>query len=115
MRRGTWNVERLDGGADERSDVVGDEAADTGDEEVLQAGDDRVRPGDHGLDDANREQPDGSIAYLTLSVLPLDEELPERGLLLLVEDITEVGRLEQRLVQATNELTLIQARLNKGE
>ena len=63
------------------------------------------------LEFINREQSDGSVVYLNFLVTPLDEEQPERGLLLLVEDVTEFGQLQQALTQDRNELLLLQNRL----
>ena len=66
------------------------------------------------LEYINRPQPDGSIVYLTFHITPMDETKPHRGLLLLVEDTTESGRLQQRLVQDRNELQLLQDKLGKA-
>lgn len=63
------------------------------------------------LEFVNRLQPDGSVVYLNFQVSPLDEYQPERGLLLLVEDVTEYGRLQQTLTQDRNELLLLQQKL----
>lgn len=65
------------------------------------------------LEFVNRNQPDGSIAYLTFRVTPLDERFPQRGLLLIVEDVTEVGQLAQGLAQERNTLRLAQAELQR--
>lgn len=59
----------------------------------------------------NREQPDGSMHYLTFTVYRLEEEANLEGLLLLVEDDTEYGRLHHQLVQDRNELRLVQGKL----
>lgn len=62
------------------------------------------------LEHVNREQPDGSVTYLTFQVAPLpDRQLT--GLLLLVEDSTENGRLQHQLTQDRNELRLLQQQL----
>lgn len=66
------------------------------------------------LEYINRPQPDGSIVYLTFHITPMDETKPQRGLLLLVEDTTESGRLQQRLIQDRNELQLLQDKLAKA-
>ncbi len=63
------------------------------------------------LEHVNREQPDGTMNYLTFSVYSLDEEPKSNGLLLLVEDSTAYGRLHHELVQDRNELRLVQQRL----
>ncbi|MCC6602582.1 MAG: HAMP domain-containing histidine kinase [Anaerolineae bacterium] len=59
----------------------------------------------------NREQPDGTMHYLTFTVYRLEEEVTLEGLLLLVEDDTEYGRLHHQLVQDRNELRLVQGKL----
>lgn len=63
------------------------------------------------LEFVNRIQPDESIIYLNFQVTPLSEHQPERGLLLVVEDVTEYGRLHQELTQDKNELLLLQRQL----
>ena len=60
------------------------------------------------LEHVNREQPDGSMNYLTFAVYRLEQDPKEEGLLLLVEDTTEYGRLYHELVQDRNELRLTQ-------
>lgn len=66
------------------------------------------------LDHVNREQPDGSIIYLNFQVTPLDELETGRGLLLLVEDATDYGRLHQALIQERNDLLLLQIQLARA-
>ncbi|MCP4427121.1 MAG: PAS domain-containing protein [Chloroflexi bacterium] len=56
------------------------------------------------LENLARKQADDSFIYVTLRVMPLDPADPESGLLLLVENSTEVGRLQQTLTQQRNEL-----------
>jgi signal transduction histidine kinase len=63
------------------------------------------------LQNINREQPDGRIVYLTFLVTPLDDNRPEDGLLLLVENATDHGHLQRKLVQDRNQLRLLQERL----
>ena len=63
------------------------------------------------LEHVNREQPDGSMNYLTFSVYSLEQDPSQNGLLLLVEDTTEYGRLHHDLVQDRNELRLVQNKL----
>ena len=63
------------------------------------------------LEHVNREQPDGSINYLTFLVYAVDEDPVANGLLLLVEDSTAYGRLHHELVQDRNELRLVQQEL----
>jgi signal transduction histidine kinase len=66
------------------------------------------------LEQVNRELPDGAPAYLTFQVLPLDFDQPGTGLLLIVEDVTGAGRLQQRLAQDRNELRLLQTQLSRA-
>ena len=63
------------------------------------------------LEHVNREQPDGSMNYLSFVVYALEQETKQSGLLLLVEDTTEYGRLHHELVQDRNELRLTQQKL----
>lgn len=63
------------------------------------------------LDHVARERPDGAPLYLTFEVIPLETAVPQNGLLLLVQDTTRNGTLEQRLVQERNELRLARAAL----
>ena len=63
------------------------------------------------LANIQREQADGSIKFLTLRVVRLDETSTEAGLLLIVEDTTATGHLEQWLRQERNELRLIKEQL----
>jgi signal transduction histidine kinase len=60
----------------------------------------------------NRGAPGGAVYYLNLVNLPQrnSHELIT-GVLHLVEDITELGRLEQQLVQQRNELSLLNERI----
>ncbi len=55
--------------------------------------------------------PDGSTTYLTFEVAAFDEANPADGLLVLVEDNTAHGVLEQVVMQDRNDLRLMQARL----
>ncbi len=68
----------------------------------------------HRLEYINRELADGSTAYLNFQVLPLDTDDPSRGLLLLVENETAYGRLQQSLVQDRNELRLLKEELTEA-
>lgn len=63
------------------------------------------------LEHVNREQPDGTVNYLTFLVYALEEDAQKHGLLLLVEDSTAYGRLHHNLVQDRNELRLVQRQL----
>ena len=64
------------------------------------------------LEHINRTQADGSPVYLSFRVFRLDESRPDSGLLLLVEDMTQVGRITQHLTQERNELRLIRSELS---
>jgi signal transduction histidine kinase len=66
---------------------------------------------DYQLDMVNRSLQDGTIRYYNYLVLPLDEQNTAMGLLLLVEDVTPRGDLEQNLTQDRNELRLAQEEL----
>ncbi len=57
----------------------------------------------------HRRAADGAPAYITLEALPYRD-----GILLLVRDVTEEGRLEQRITQARNELSLLSAQLQRS-
>ncbi len=59
----------------------------------------------------NRAGKDGLICYLTFLVTPLKPEKSDQGLLLLIEDVTERGRLQQAVIQDRNELRLLKDRL----
>ena len=57
-----------------------------------------------------RPQADGDLLYFDLHVLSLAksaEEFPGSSLILLLEDVTERLTLEQKLVQASNEMSLL--------
>lgn len=57
---------------------------------------------------------DGTVGYLNIQVTPIDDDNPGYGLLLLIEDVSRVGRLQQTIVQERNELSLTQYRLEKA-
>lgn len=59
----------------------------------------------------HRHKPDSSFCYLNFVLLPLNSQLPEQGLLFIIEDATRAGQLEQQMVQERNELRLAQASL----
>lgn len=62
----------------------------------------------------NRELPGRETAYLTMIVLPCHDDAGRIvGLIHVVHDVTEVGRLEQRLTQQRNELRLLQEELHR--
>lgn len=60
------------------------------------------------LEQVQRQNGRGDIAYLTFELLPLADAA---GLLLLVEDNTQESRFEQALVQERNDLRLLKAQL----
>ncbi len=66
------------------------------------------------LDQVHREQADGSLSYLSFRASAIREQDPSSGLLLLIEDTTEYGRLQQDLVQDRNELRLLQKKLEQA-
>ncbi len=62
----------------------------------------------------NRETQDGQINYLTMVDLPYrDQSGTITGLVHLVQDVTEMGRLEQRVTQQRNELRLLRDQLTQ--
>lgn len=66
------------------------------------------------LKNISRAMGDGSTIYLSLNVLPLSKANPKEGLLLIMEDTTLTGTLEQELVQDRNELRLAKTSLSKA-
>ncbi|MCP4423188.1 MAG: hypothetical protein GY803_01715 [Chloroflexi bacterium] len=66
------------------------------------------------LEQVSRGGAPSAPIYLSFQVAPLDENQPGRGLLLLVEDGSEYGRLQQSLVQDRNELRLLQRQLTQA-
>ena len=69
---------------------------------------------DFYLPDINRTQLDGTVRYYDFSVMPLHIQRPGRGLLLIVEDVTREGELDQALVQDRNRLRLLQDQLARA-
>lgn len=69
---------------------------------------------EYTLEFVNRQKPDGNISYLTFRVTSLDKTSPERGLLLLVEDVTELGQLIQQVAQERNTLHFVQTELERA-
>jgi PAS domain S-box-containing protein len=67
------------------------------------------------LENLARKQADGSFFYLTVQALPLDRKEPGAGLLLLIEESTDIGQLQQRLTQQRNELKQEVRRRKKAE
>ncbi len=62
----------------------------------------------------NRDLPGGRTAYLTMIDLPYTDETGHiTGLIHVVQDVTEVGELEQRLTQQRNELRLLRDELHR--
>ena len=60
----------------------------------------------------NREMPDGRILYLTMVDLPHRDRAGRiGGLVHLVQDVSEMGELQQQLTQQRNELRLLQDQL----
>ncbi|MCB0106869.1 MAG: HAMP domain-containing histidine kinase [Caldilineaceae bacterium] len=65
------------------------------------------------LDFINRENPQGDLVYLNLTLYPrLDEQKRPQGLLYLLEDVTAMGRAAQQLTQQHNELYLLHRQLH---
>ena len=56
------------------------------------------------LENVARKQADEQIFYITLHLVLLDSLHPEAGFLLTVEDSSQVGHLQQTLIQQRNEL-----------
>lgn len=62
----------------------------------------------------NRELADGRLAYLTMTVLPARGPAGDiTGLLLVVQDVSEMGHLDQRITQQRNELRLLEEKLRR--
>lgn len=66
------------------------------------------------LPQVNRSQPDGSVKYYNFRVIPTNPQRSSEGLLLIIEDITREGLLDQQVVQDRNELRLAQAALERA-
>lgn len=66
------------------------------------------------LENINRQMADGSIHYFTIKAIPLSEDEPGQGILLIIQDTTSTSMLEQQLVQDRNELRLIRNRLSQA-
>jgi signal transduction histidine kinase len=84
-----------------------------GSEEVLQS----VLTGKEPIfriSQVNRQRADGSTSYVSFYVTPLSDAQPSAGLLLMIEDETEVGKLHQTLTQDRNELRLLQRQLSSA-
>ena len=59
-------------------------------------------------------QSSGETGYFNFQLSPIDEQNPKYGLLLLIEDASRTGRLQQAIVQERNELSLMQEHLQKA-
>jgi signal transduction histidine kinase len=60
----------------------------------------------------NRETAEGQTLYLTLVTLPHRDQTGQiNGLIHLMQDVTEMGTIDQQLAQSRNELRLLQDRL----
>lgn len=55
---------------------------------------------------------DGEIRYINIMVVPVRPDKPTEGLLLILQDQSSYGRLQQKLTQQHNELALTTAKLN---
>ncbi len=66
------------------------------------------------LQEVNRENEAGGIDYYDFSIYPADEDDASRGLVLLIENITNRGKLMQNTIQQRNELRLAQQELSKA-
>ena len=62
----------------------------------------------------NREMNDGRLLYLDINVTPINNPELEKGLLLIVEDVTDQAQMEQRLTQHRNELLLVKEQLSEA-
>ncbi len=63
------------------------------------------------LDHVYRDRPNGDGRYLTFQAVPVEPAGNEKQLLLLVEDSSDLGQMQQRLVQERNELRLARRQL----
>ncbi len=60
----------------------------------------------------NRETAEGQTLYLTMVILPHRDRTGQiTGLVYLIQDVTEMGTIDQQLAQSRNELRLLQDRL----
>lgn len=66
------------------------------------------------LNHINRQDTSGELRYLSFEIRPLDEQNPSQGLLLTIEDTTEIGKMQQWLVQERNELRMTEQALTKA-
>ena len=66
------------------------------------------------LQEVNRENESGGIDYFDFSIYPADDKESSNGLVLLIENITNRGKLMQSTVQQRNELKLAQQELSQA-
>ena len=79
-------------------------------EYILSTVNETMRP--YVLERVNRTLPSGETMYLNFTVSKYDVAVPEdNSLLLMVEDVTAYGQLEQAVIQERNELRLAQQKL----
>lgn len=67
----------------------------------------------HELSFINRESENGQIVYVSITTLPRQRQDGRHGLLHLVHDMTNIGLLEQQVVQNRNELSLLRRQLSQ--
>jgi signal transduction histidine kinase len=65
------------------------------------------------VQDVNEETAEGTY-YLTYTLYPFNPNEPSEGLLLLVEEVTNLSALKQKIVQERNELRLVQSQLSRA-
>lgn len=66
---------------------------------------------EYGLEYIHFSQPNQPLRYLSLRICPYHKNA-ERLFLLIAEDVTSAALIEQRAIQARNELRLLRIRLN---
>lgn len=65
------------------------------------------------LENINRQMPDGTSRFLSFQVMSNLEQAGTPTLLLIVEDRSDIGQLQQSLIQDRNELRLARSQLTK--
>ena len=60
------------------------------------------------------ERMDGTTGYFNFQITPIDEQNTRYGLLLLIEDASRTGQLQQTIVQERNDLSLTQEHLKRA-
>jgi diguanylate cyclase (GGDEF)-like protein len=63
------------------------------------------------LNNVHRTGPNGETVYTTLHIGLYDDDNPAAGLLVVIEDVTRIANLEQKLTQDRNELQLLKRQL----